>query len=88
MFVLAVMFWLAGFDTVYATQDAEYDQTHGLHSIPSRFGIKKRYGSPVVFMSSVLRFCRSLLFNAFDMDLLSGRRPFRNDYDLPAFNCF
>ncbi|ALA50926.1 UbiA-like polyprenyltransferase [Shouchella clausii] len=38
---LAVMFWLAGFDTVYATQDAEYDQTHGLHSIPSRFGIKK-----------------------------------------------
>lgn len=37
----AVMFWLAGFDTVYATQDAEYDRENGLYSIPSRFGIAK-----------------------------------------------
>ncbi|WP_078391174.1 UbiA-like polyprenyltransferase [Shouchella patagoniensis] len=37
----AVMFWLAGFDTVYATQDSEYDRENGLYSIPSRFGIAK-----------------------------------------------
>ncbi len=35
------MFWLAGFDTVYATQDAEYDRENGLYSIPSRFGVAK-----------------------------------------------
>lgn len=34
-----VLFWTAGFDVIYATQDAEYDKTHGLYSIPSAFGI-------------------------------------------------
>lgn len=37
----AVAFWLAGFDTVYATQDADYDRERGLYSIPSRFGVAK-----------------------------------------------
>ncbi|AIC94611.1 UbiA-like polyprenyltransferase [Shouchella lehensis] len=37
----AVLFWLAGFDTVYATQDADYDASNGLYSIPSRFGVAK-----------------------------------------------
>ncbi|KHF40343.1 UbiA-like polyprenyltransferase [Halalkalibacter okhensis] len=36
---LAVALWTAGFDVIYATQDAEYDREHGLFSIPSRFGI-------------------------------------------------
>ncbi|MFF2482158.1 UbiA-like polyprenyltransferase [Paenibacillus sp. NPDC058071] len=36
-----VALWLAGFDTVYATQDFEYDRKAGLHSIPARFGIAK-----------------------------------------------
>lgn len=34
-----VLFWTAGFDVIYATQDAEYDKSHGLYSIPSAFGI-------------------------------------------------
>ena len=34
----AVMFWVAGFDTVYAVQDLEFDRRHGLHSIPARHG--------------------------------------------------
>ncbi|WP_082393680.1 UbiA-like polyprenyltransferase [Bacillus sp. JCM 19034] len=37
----AVAFWIAGFDVIYATQDASYDKEHGLFSIPSRFGIKR-----------------------------------------------
>ncbi len=37
----AVAFWTAGFDVIYATQDADYDRGAGLHSIPSRFGIRK-----------------------------------------------
>lgn len=38
---LAVVFWLAGFDILYALQDIEFDRSYGLFSIPSRFGIKK-----------------------------------------------
>jgi 4-hydroxybenzoate polyprenyltransferase len=38
---LAVAFWIAGFDIIYATQDADYDKSVGLYSIPSYFGIKK-----------------------------------------------
>lgn len=38
---LGVALWTAGFDVIYATQDADYDREYGLHSIPSRFGIAK-----------------------------------------------
>lgn len=37
----AVVFWLAGFDILYAIQDVEFDIKHGLHSIPQRFGLSK-----------------------------------------------
>ena len=36
---LAVMFWLVGFDIIYATQDYESDKRQGLHSLPVRWGI-------------------------------------------------
>jgi 4-hydroxybenzoate polyprenyltransferase len=36
---LAVLFWSAGFDLLYSCQDAEHDRTHGLHSIPSTYGV-------------------------------------------------
>jgi 4-hydroxybenzoate polyprenyltransferase len=36
---LAVLFWLAGFDVIYSLQDHEFDQQHGLFSMPVRFGI-------------------------------------------------
>jgi len=38
---IAVVFWLAGFDVLYALQDMEFDGTHGLHSIPQQFGVRK-----------------------------------------------
>lgn len=38
--VLAVVFWLAGFDILYALQDLEFDRSHGLYSIPQKFGVK------------------------------------------------
>lgn len=38
--VFAVVFWLAGFDVLYALQDIEFDRAHGLRSIPEKFGIK------------------------------------------------
>ena len=37
----AVGFWVAGFDTIYACQDATFDQRAGLFSIPARFGVPR-----------------------------------------------
>ncbi|HZK43680.1 MAG TPA: UbiA-like polyprenyltransferase [Syntrophomonadaceae bacterium] len=36
----AVACWIAGFDTMYACQDIEFDREQGLYSIPARFGEK------------------------------------------------
>jgi 4-hydroxybenzoate polyprenyltransferase len=36
----AVGLWVAGFDTVYAMQDREFDQKEGLFSFPAKFGEK------------------------------------------------
>lgn len=41
VFYIAIVFWLAGFDIIYATQDEEFDRKEGLFSIPSRFGTRK-----------------------------------------------
>lgn len=37
----AVIFWLIGFDTLYALQDIDFDKKVGLKSIPQKLGIKK-----------------------------------------------
>jgi 4-hydroxybenzoate polyprenyltransferase len=39
LLAVAVIFWLAGFDVLYALQDLEFDRSYGLYSIPQRFGI-------------------------------------------------
>jgi 4-hydroxybenzoate polyprenyltransferase len=38
---LAVLSWVAGFDLIYACQDADFDRRSGLHSIPARFGVAR-----------------------------------------------
>lgn len=35
---LGILFWVAGFDMIYALQDQEFDRKHGLYSFPARFG--------------------------------------------------
>lgn len=35
----AVVFWLAGLDTIYSCQDFQFDTQKALYSIPSRFGV-------------------------------------------------
>ncbi len=40
---IGVLFWIAGFDTVYACLDADFDRKVGLHSLPSRLGAKKAF---------------------------------------------
>jgi len=39
--VLTVVFWLAGFDTLYALWDVDFDKKYGIYSIPRIFGVKK-----------------------------------------------
>lgn len=39
MLAAAVVFWLVGFDIIYATQDVEFDRQAGLRSLPARLGI-------------------------------------------------
>lgn len=38
---LAVTAWVAGFDIIYACQDAAFDAAHGLHSVPARIGVSR-----------------------------------------------
>jgi 4-hydroxybenzoate polyprenyltransferase len=40
----AVLFWVAGFDVLYACQDMEHDRVAGLWSIPRTLGLHKAFG--------------------------------------------
>jgi 4-hydroxybenzoate polyprenyltransferase len=49
---LAVVFWLIGFDIIYALQDYEFDRKHGLHSLVVAWGPKNALRA--AFLSHVL----------------------------------
>jgi len=51
LFSLSVLFWVSGFDIIYALQDEEFDKDHNLFSIPSRLGAKR-----ALFVSEYLHF--------------------------------
>jgi 4-hydroxybenzoate polyprenyltransferase len=38
---LAVLLWVAGFDTIYACQDEAFDRAEGLYSLPARLGSRR-----------------------------------------------
>lgn len=38
---LAIGSWVGGFDVLYACQDLDFDRSHGLRSIPVRFGVRQ-----------------------------------------------
>ncbi|MGB4845238.1 MAG: UbiA-like polyprenyltransferase [Ferruginibacter sp.] len=41
LFSFSVLFWVSGFDIIYALQDEEFDKTNQLHSIPAALGKSK-----------------------------------------------
>jgi 4-hydroxybenzoate polyprenyltransferase len=51
---VSVLFWTAGFDIIYACQDADFDRKEGLYSLPSRFGIANAL--------LIARFCHLITF--------------------------
>lgn len=60
IFSLAVLFWVGGFDIIYAMQDEEFDRENDLSSIPVRLGKKN-----ALMLSNVLHaITAALLFYA------------------------
>ncbi len=53
---LAVVFWVAGFDMIYATQDLEFDRKIGLHSLVVQLGIHKALWLSRIFHIFTLAF--------------------------------
>jgi 4-hydroxybenzoate polyprenyltransferase len=41
LLALAVLFWVSGFDIIYACQDVDFDRTVGLQSVPKTFGVRR-----------------------------------------------
>ena len=51
---LAVLFWTAGFDVIYALQDEEHDRRAGLRSIPVRLGAPMALAVSALFHVAML----------------------------------
>jgi 4-hydroxybenzoate polyprenyltransferase len=60
---LAVIFWLAGLDIIYACQDVEFDKSHGLFSFPARLGIAKALKLSALFHTIMILLLFSLIFS-------------------------
>ena len=46
---IGVLFWVAGFDTIYACLDSDFDKKTGLYSLPSRLGPKNAFRLAALF---------------------------------------
>jgi len=55
LYSFAVLFWVSGFDIIYALQDEDFDKYEKLHSIPAALGIKN-----ALRLSVALHICSAL----------------------------
>ena len=62
LFSLAVLFWVSGFDIIYALQDQDFDKNNKLNSIPVLLGTKSALGlsSFFHFITFLLLFCAGI----------------------------
>jgi 4-hydroxybenzoate polyprenyltransferase len=58
----AVLFWVAGFDILYALQDLEFDRSAGLHSIPVRLGVTGSLWAARLFHLLMMALLATLFF--------------------------
>ncbi|MEO9144610.1 MAG: UbiA-like polyprenyltransferase [Ginsengibacter sp.] len=65
LFSFAVLFWVSGFDIIYALQDEEFDKEHDLRSIPSWLGARKalRVSEYLHFLSAASVMAAGLIGN-------------------------
>jgi 4-hydroxybenzoate polyprenyltransferase len=62
----AIGLWVGGFDILYACQDFDFDRSHGLRSIPTRFGIARSILlSRLMHVGTIV--CMALLWSAADL---------------------
>jgi len=55
-----VVFWLVGFDIIYALQDYEFDRTRGLHSLVVRWGVNNALAAS--FLSHMIMWLLLMVF--------------------------
>jgi 4-hydroxybenzoate polyprenyltransferase len=62
LFSFTVLFWVSGFDIIYALQDEEFDRSQQLHSIPAALGKAKalRVSELLHVLSAVCVICAGL----------------------------
>ncbi len=53
-FMLAVVFWVAGFDIIYSIMDIDFDRRENLGSVPARYG--PEFAKRVAFIFHILTF--------------------------------
>jgi len=71
---VSVLFWVAGFDIIYALQDDDFDKTYDLNSIPVALGRTKamRLSELFHFLSAILLiYSIFLVFSKFEISYLS-----------------
>lgn len=49
LYGITVIFWVGGFDIIYALQDSSFDRENKLYSIPSKFGIDNAIQISMIF---------------------------------------
>jgi 4-hydroxybenzoate polyprenyltransferase len=62
----AIGLWVGGFDILYACQDLEFDRSHGLRSIPTRFGVARSITLSRVMHAAAVA-CMALLWRVADL---------------------
>ncbi len=67
LLAVSVVFWLVGFDIIYALQDYQFDREHGLHSLVVRWGPANALAA--AFLSHMIMWGMLVVFG-----LLSGFR--------------
>jgi 4-hydroxybenzoate polyprenyltransferase len=66
LYSFAVLFWVSGFDIIYALQDESFDKAEKLHSIPAALGVKKALRlSEILHVFSALCVILPLFFTPF-----------------------
>ncbi|MEJ7560534.1 MAG: UbiA-like polyprenyltransferase [Pedobacter sp.] len=73
LYSLAVLFWVSGFDIIYALQDEDFDKAEQLHSIPAALGPKNALKlSVVLHVGAALSVILPILFINFSFAYYIG----------------
>ncbi len=62
LLLLAVTFWVGGFDIIYSLLDYDFDRKEGLYSVPTFFGVKKALTFSLVSHILMLLLLMGLMF--------------------------